>query len=150
MGTQKRCDRYYSRVRIPADLRQHINKSELVKSLQTTRYRVAKVRAARWESHVSDLFVHLRRNARGMTKQQIAALVRHYAETTLEECEADRASREVTQDQHDGVSLAITDALEQNDIDLTFNCLDRISRTTDELLKEQSIELDRRSSEYKR
>ena len=57
MGTQKRCDRYYSRVRIPADLRQHINRSELVKSLQTTRYRVAKVRAARWESHVSDLFV---------------------------------------------------------------------------------------------
>ena len=96
MGTQKRRDRYYSRVRIPVDLRQHINKSELVKSLQTTRYRVAKVRAARWESHVSDLFVHLRRTARGMTKQQIAALVRQYVETTLEECEADRASREIT------------------------------------------------------
>jgi hypothetical protein len=85
-----------------------------------------------------------------MTKQQIAALVRQYVETTLEECEADRASREITQDQHDGVSFAIIDALEQNDIDLTFNRLDRISRTTDELLGQQSIELDRGSPEYKR
>jgi hypothetical protein len=85
-----------------------------------------------------------------MTKQQIAALVRHYAETTLEECEAERASREITQDQHDGVSLAITDALEQNDLDLTFNRLERISRTTDELLEEQRIELGRGSPEYKR
>lgn len=48
------------------------------------------------------------------------------------------------------MSLAITDALEQNDIDLTFNRLERISRTTDELLDEQGIASDRQSPEYKR
>jgi len=85
----------------------------------------------------------------GRTKQQIATLVRQYVEAALEECEADRAYSEITQDQHDGVTLAITDTLEQNDLDLTFNRLERISRTSGELPDEQGISFDRVSPEYK-
>jgi hypothetical protein len=121
MSTQFRNGVYYSRLRVPSDLQPFLSKREVVRSLNTSRYRDANLLAIRWEAYVADLFAHLRHNAHAMTKQQIQSLVNHYMHSTLEECEEERAYGEISQQQHDGVTLAIVDALETNDIDLTYN-----------------------------
>jgi integrase len=150
MSTQKRRGVYYSRLRVPSDLVDHLGKREVVKSLHTSCYRDARCLAARWEAHVSELFTCLKRYGHHMTKSEINTLVSQYMHSYLEDCEDERASREITQEQYEGVTLAISDALETNDIDLTFNRLQRIARTADGVLEEQGIELDPDSIEYKR
>jgi len=141
MSTQFRNGVYYSRLNVPSDLKPFLNKREVVRSLNTSSYRDANLLAVRWEAHIADLFTHLRQNAHAMTKQQIHSLVNDYMYSTLEECEDERAAGEVSQQQHDGVTFAIIDALETNDIDLTYNRLGRISRTADELLEQRDIQL---------
>ena len=150
MSTQFRHGVYYSRLRVPSDLQPLLKKREVVRSLNTSRYRDANLLAIRWEAHVADLFAHLRHNAHAMTKQQIQSLVNHYMHSTLEECEDDRAFGEISQEQYEGVTLAIHDALETNNLDLVFNRLGRISATANELMEQHGIRFDYNSVEYRR
>jgi hypothetical protein len=89
MALQRRRSTYHiaSRVRVPKDLRHHVGRSEIVKSLKTTSANQARLRAAQWDGHVAALFSRLRQNGAVMNREPIGALVSPYLEAELQEVE---------------------------------------------------------------
>jgi hypothetical protein len=98
MALQRRRSSYSiaSRIRVPNDLRQHIGRSEIVKSLKTTHATQARLRAAQWEGHIAALFSKLRHNAVHMNREQIDALVAAYLDAELHEVEERLATWRLT------------------------------------------------------
>ena len=85
MSVQRRASKYASRTVVPLDLRPLVRRREIVRSLETSDLREARLRAAQWEGHVAGLFRRLMENGRTMDREQIDALVSGYldAETRL-------------------------------------------------------------------
>jgi hypothetical protein len=59
MSTRKREETYYSRLRVPSDLRLVMKNLELVKSLKTSSYREAFVRSCIWEAYIAKLLAQI-------------------------------------------------------------------------------------------
>jgi hypothetical protein len=87
MPVQRRASKYASRTVVPLDLRPLVRRREIVRSLETSDLKGARLRAAQWEGHVAGLFRRLRENGRAMDQEQINALVSTYLDTELQEVE---------------------------------------------------------------
>jgi hypothetical protein len=61
---------YSSLTVVPADLRPHIHRREIVRTLETSNLRDAQLRAAQLGRHVASLFSRLRREAALMAREQ--------------------------------------------------------------------------------
>lgn len=72
---------YHSRIVVPTDLRAVFGRRELWKSLRTSQYREARLRAALWEGKISSLFGYARMQGHQMTRNQIDALIARYSST---------------------------------------------------------------------
>lgn len=81
----------------------------------------------------------------------IPKLVTQYLHSSLEEGEQDRLSRDgLSTEQHEAITLALSDQLERVTTALCFNDLSRVGTTADELLEEHGVALDKSSDEYRR
>lgn len=87
MSVQRRALRYTSRVVVPLDLRPLVRRREIVRSLETSDHKEARLRAAQWEGHVAGLFRRLRENGRAMDREQINELVDRYLDSELSDVE---------------------------------------------------------------
>jgi hypothetical protein len=93
MALQRRRRSYSiaSRIRVPSDLRPHIGRRDVVKSLKTTDSSAARLKGAQWEGHAA-LFARLRQNSAMMNPEQIDALVSQYLDAELHEVEQQLAT----------------------------------------------------------
>jgi hypothetical protein len=87
MPVQRRASKYSSRTVVPLDLRPLVRRREIVRSLETSDLKDARLRAAQWEGHVAGPFRRLRQNGRTMDQEQIDALVSQYLDAGLQEVE---------------------------------------------------------------
>jgi hypothetical protein len=85
-----------------------------------------------------------------MTTEQINQLVQQYLSSSLEAGEEERLTRTVDDDEREGISLALTDALEQTEGELVSNDFSRITATADELLDAHGFTVPKDSIEYRR
>ena len=107
MSTQKRGKTYYSRLRVPSDLRLVMKKVELVKSLKTSSYREAFVRSCIWEARIIKLFKVLRAKAKQMNKNDISRLIQQHTKSTLEEYKEERLNNLKKHDDDDLESISL-------------------------------------------
>lgn len=151
MSTQKRRSRYYSRVKVPADLRPILGKNELVRSLRTSRYREAIARGSEWEGRVAKLFRKIRKDLLSMTPQDISKLVQTYVQRELEENEqAITECEDMSSAAWEGIAFHMHDELKAASGNLIYNELDKVVDVANALLVEHSINIDRESPHYKR
>lgn len=152
MGTLFIRDSYYSRLLVPLDLRPFLDsRQEIRRSLRTSNYRDAKLRAARWEGRIALLFGHLRQHGATMKLDQIKRLVQHYLDTSLEEAEAGRLNGTALGDnEQEATELAITDLLEATQEQLQLNNFKKIEDEADELLQLHKLTLSKSSEAYRR
>ena len=151
MGTLFIRGHYYSRLLVPSDLRPILTRHEIRKSLQTASYRDAKIRAARWEGRLAELFNYLRRHGAIMKPDQIKRLVQHYIDATLEECEEYRIrSNGGDDDEAQALDMALTDALRDTQEQLQCNDFRKIESEVDELLQTHRRNLPKHSDAYRR
>jgi hypothetical protein len=96
MALQRRRPSYSigSRIRVPSDLRPHIGKREIVRSLKTTDYKRARLLEQQWAGHVAALFNLLRPNHSMMNPSEIDRIVALYLEGTIDAVERRLATRE--------------------------------------------------------
>ena len=92
MSVQRRALRYTSRTVVPLDLRPLVRRREIVRSLETSDLKDARLRAAQWEGHVAGLFRRLRHSGRTMDREQIDTLVLAYLDAELQDVETRLAS----------------------------------------------------------
>lgn len=82
---KKRGQVYTSRVVVPKSVQHYIGRVEVIRSLRTKDKATAKLRASQWEGHLSALFLHLKREAGELDREQIDALVAEYLAAELHE-----------------------------------------------------------------
>lgn len=117
---------FTARITVPADVREHIGRSELWRSTLTDDPREAKLRDALWQGHFGSLFAHLRGNARRMDREQIETLVTEYLNTRLDEVEErialdlDEFVRHEWEDKASGLAFATALALSKGDLSDTL------------------------------
>lgn len=85
-----------------------------------------------------------------LSAAQINALVKQYVTEALQEGEEDRASRVVSADEQEAISLVYAERLAETQGELTTHDLRKVSPTADELLQAHGIQLDPSSPEYHR
>lgn len=89
MPLQKRySNRYYTRIAIPHDLREIIERNEYIRALRTTSAQEARARGYKIEAHVYDVFAELRRQKGRMTTDQLKALAQRYLFDKLDAAES--------------------------------------------------------------
>lgn len=151
MSTQKRGKKYYSRVRVPANLRPLIGRREIIKALDTVKYREARGRSLPWEAHIEKLFTVIEQNKHRMTLGDISRLVHQYIHASLEAGEEERIARkDLSTEEHEAITGAITDALSANTSALMYNGADVITQAAEALLSANGVQYDKESEEYKR
>lgn len=151
MSTQKRGKKYYSRVRVPTNLRPLIGRREIIKSLDTTQYSEARARSMPWEAHVQKLFTVIDENKHRMSLGDISRLVHQYIHTSLEAGEEERVARKgLSTEEHEAITGFITDEISAGTNALMYNGVESITQTADALLSANGIQFDRESDEYKR
>jgi hypothetical protein len=96
------------------------------------------------------LFTFLKECRDRMTAKEIEGLIAHYLSSTLHRCEEDRATRDVSDDEREAISLALSDHLEQTHGWLIAREYRRISQYADELLETHKYTLNKESEEYQR
>jgi len=106
---------YYRRVQIPKNIRQYFKgKVEVWRSLKTADKDQASVRAAQFDAETKRLFVTLKRQGEGMTKDQIEALVQIWLETEIDELEDSLAvGGPVSDDQREGEWIVYSDLFDE-------------------------------------
>lgn len=150
MAIQRRSGRYYSRVKVPARLRRIIGKTEIVRSLQTTRLADARVRAVAWEGRLAALFFNLRCGFVAMDKSEIDRIIQAH----VAECD-EAHERQLTEgfignaDMHEAISMVLTGLLEDNADDLATGQYRRVKKDAQELLAKHGKVLDPSSYEFK-
>lgn len=150
MSTQLRGSRYYSRLLVPVVLRGIFGRREIVRSLGTPAYTDACIKARVWEGRLAVLFAFLKEHRERMTTKEIEGLIQHYLCSTLHECEEERATRTVSDDEREAIGLALTDLLEKSHGELITHDYRRISQTADDLLETHEYTLNKNSEEYQR
>jgi hypothetical protein len=114
VSTQLRASSYYSRLLVPVVLRAIFGRREIVRSLGTAAYSDACIKARVWERRLALLFTFLKEHHQRMTSKEIEGLIDHYLSSTLHSCEEDRATREVSDDEREAISLTLSDLLEKS------------------------------------
>lgn len=147
MSVQRRGRRYYSRLKIPTSLRCLVGKSEIVRSLRTSRLREARQRALLWEGRVSDLLFRIQSGLVSMSKEEIARILARYE---VEQMEVFEEWLALDPPEDDAVSYAFTDGLERNYEDLVTANLRRVTPIAEELLRAAGIELAANGDEFKK
>jgi hypothetical protein len=150
VSTQLRSSRYYSRLLVPVALRGIFGRREIVRSLGTAAYSDACIKARVWEGRLALLFTFLKECRDRMTAKEIEGLIAHYLSSTLHRCEEDRATRDVSDDEREAISLALSDHLDQTHGWLIARDYRRISQYADELLETHKYTLNKESEEYQR
>lgn len=84
MPVQHRSKSFYSRLKVPPQLRAIVGKSEIVRSLRTTRIREARLRAAVWEARITTLFLNIRFGWIKMSKDTIQRILQSYHDSQIE------------------------------------------------------------------
>lgn len=154
---------YYCRVLVPTDLSAILNQSTFTRSLQTTEYRVATLRALKWNGQLAHLFLRIRKSSSSMKPEQIKALVQEYVTKALADGEEERHERDVSDDERESIVSALGDILEQTHealLDAPRSLkehfkghawlLQRTRETADELLRTHRVSLPHDSQEYQR
>jgi len=139
---------YYARLFVPKTLRAILGKAEIWRSLQTSSAESAKLKAAVWEGRVARLFGFLVHRQQRMTPSQLTKLCQLYITTALENGEANRCTRTLSDDEREAVSLALTDLLEDTQHSLLNNNMMKVSETADDLLQTHGLTLDKHAPEY--
>jgi hypothetical protein len=96
------------------------------------------------------LFTFLKEHRQRMTTKEIEGLIQHYLSSTLHSCEEDRATRDVSDEEREAISLTLSDLLEQLQGELISHDYRRISQTADDLLDTHKYTLNKESEEYQR
>jgi integrase len=150
VSTQLRSSRYYSRLLVPVVLRAIFGRREIVRSLGTAAYSDACIKARVWEGRLALLFAFLKEHHQRMTSKEIERLIDYYLTSTLHECEEERATRDVSDDEREAIALTLTDLLEKSQGELIAHDYRRISQTADDLLDTHKYTLEKNSEEYQR
>jgi integrase len=140
---------YASRTVVPLDLRPLVGRREIVRSLETSDLKDARLRAAEWEGHVAGLFRQLRQNGRTMDREQIDALVSQYLDTELQEVETRLATGawNVASNNHaehadwNGVARSLlADQAEELEAALAYNNLKATLGIAEQMLPQATME----------
>ncbi len=152
MGTPRKRGRcWYSRIKVPIELVPLVGRREIIRSLRTASYREALISCKLWEARVVILFARLRNEAEEMSPLDVPKLVNRYLQTSLEEGEDDRLSRDnLGTEDHEAILLAVSDKLQKVTVALTYNDLSAATDEADDLLAQHGITLDKSSEEYRR
>ncbi|MDH3689379.1 MAG: tyrosine-type recombinase/integrase [Gammaproteobacteria bacterium] len=152
MGTpHKRGRCWYSRIKVPIELAPLVGRREIVRSLRTASHQEALTRCKLWEARVVILFAMLRNEAEEMPPLNVSKLVNQYLQTSLQEGEDDRLSRDSLSTQEQGaITLAVSGKLGRLTAALTYNDLSAATDEADQLLAQHVIALDKSSEDYRR
>ncbi len=71
----------------------------------TAAYSDACIKARVWEGRLAVLFAFLKEHRERMTSKETEGLIDHYLSSTLRECEDDRATRDVSDDEREAIGL---------------------------------------------
>ena len=159
---QKRNNRYFLRVKIPADLRRALRKTEIVKSLGTSDFKEASIRVVSRSAAINELFAATReglhpRPVTQLDDRQVEALARRWYSQQLKEARVTVGSLEagahrdyVSVLREDHATLAHNDYVFQDDQtpDAPIANPDA-QHMVRSLLANEEFSLDKRSSQYR-
>ena len=152
MSTIKRGKVYYSRLYVPSELRQLLQKKEVVKSLRTSSYIEAITRSCILQGQIAKLWLSLKHERTTMTPKQINKLIQQYTKVTLEKCEGERLHNleRVEDDELEGVSLSIIGRLEDNSKNLINNDFIEVTKVAKNLLAKNNLTVSSNSTPIKK
>lgn len=143
----RRSRTYYARLVLPSDLRAILDRKVLKRSLGTSVYREAQVKACQWAGLVAELFLRLR--GEPMTKEDVRRLVQEYQDSELDAWEEDHINGQLSDDR-DTISLVLTDRLEDIEGQLISADYKKVKPIAEQLLNDHQRTLSTDSPEFLR
>lgn len=143
----RRSRTYYARLVLPSDLRAILDRTVLKRSLGTSVYREAQVKACQWAGLVAKLFLRLR--GEPMTKEDVRRLVQEYQDKELDGWEDEHIAGGLRGDS-DTYSLVLTDRLEDIGEQLADADYRKVTPIAEQLLKDHNRTLSTDSHEFHR
>lgn len=145
----RRSHTYYARLVLPSDLRAILDRQVLKRSLGTSVYRDAQVKACQWAGLMAKLFLRLRGGR--MTKDDIRRLVQEYQDKELDDWEDGHIEGCFSgDDDNDALSSVLSNQLEETTLQLAYANYKPITSTAEQLLREHHVTLPTDSPEFHR